>query len=63
MNLLRDQFVIPSLVAILGTEFPKYWFLVPEFAKYDQVQRNSDITYFRGSHLVNIQQLGDLVNP
>ena len=42
MNLKRDQFVIPSLIDILGTEFPKYSLLVHEFAKYDRVQRNSE---------------------
>ena len=37
-------------VDILGTEFPKYCFLVHKFAKYDRIQRNSE-------HLLSISVL------
>ena len=33
---------VPFLVGISGTEFPKYYFLVHKFAKYDWLQSNSE---------------------
>ena len=53
--LKRPVFVIPSLMDILGTEFPKFPPLVHEFAKYDQNITSSLLPVFPDTQKMKIK--------